>query len=243
MPDIAIKIDEFVYPSCEELQKIRPDTPRLQPFGFPYVHEIVALFDGVGNMQDVARRSNLHWWDHCLVNRIGSLSHAYTTALVNYNRGLPDEVKAYRHEHFVNRAQFGFYGESYFYFFMSVRDTIVQLINIYYGMGIAEDKLRISKELIKKIPNQQVGNLFTHFLADSELTSDYRNGLAHRFLLTQPDHRPTIHYDQGNMVYEAGAEKEITSSHLLAEIKRSMLCMSQFLDDLKLHIYPSTFIS
>lgn len=232
MPTVIIKATEFKYPTRAELKKIRPETPRLKPFGFPYVYEIVELLNNIGSMEDVARRSHLHWWDHCLVNRIGSLSHAYTTALIHFNRGLPDDVKTYQHEHYVNRAQFGYYGETYFYFFISVRDTIAQLMNVYFALEIKEVKLFINEEFYRKIPNQEVKDLFAQFMLDTKQTSDFRNGLAHRFLITHPDRRPSISYEKG-MMFGAGRGDAITSSQLMAEIKRSMLCMAKFLDDLR----------
>jgi phage pi2 protein 07 len=232
MPSIIIKADEFKYPTRDEIKKLKLERPRLNTFGFPYVYEMIELLDRINGMADVARRSHLHWWDHCLANRLGSLNHAYITALVHYNRGLPDDIKDYQYEHFVNRTQFSYYGETYFYFFISVRDTIAQLINVYFSMGISENKLFINEEFYKKIPDQNVKNLFVQFMTDTKLTSEFRNGLAHRFLLTQPDYRPSINYDKG-MVYEAGAGNSIRSSELNAEIKRSFLCIAKFLDNLR----------
>ena len=232
MLTITIKADEFTYPTREELKQIRPHTPRLKPFGFPYVHELLELLNNMGSMESVARKSNLHWWDHCLVSRLGSLSHAYTTALVHYNRGLPDEVQTYQHEHFVNRTQFGYYGETYFYFFISVRDTVAQVFNIYFSMEIPENQLFLNDQFLKKITDQKVRDLLIQFLDDTKKTSDFRNGLAHRYLITQPDNRPTVTYERG-MMFGSGRGDEITSSELMAEIKRSMSGMAKFLDDLR----------
>ena len=238
MPSITIKNEEFKYPTLHELRQIKPDTPRLKPFGFPYIYEISELIQNVTNMEDVARRSHLHWWDHCLTNRLGSLNHAYTTALVHFNRGVPDDIKDYQQEHYVNRTQFSYYGETYFYFFMSVRDTIAQLLNVYYDMKIKEDKLFINEQFYKKITDSKVENLFIQFMADTKVTSDFRNGLAHRFLITHADYRPSVSYDKGGMVYGAGRGDAIKSSELIAEIKRSFLCMAKFIDDLTLLIKP-----
>lgn len=176
------------------------------------------------------RRSNLHWWEHTLNNRLGSLRHAYDLALINYNRGLPDDVKKYRQQHFVNRVQFGFYAETYFYFFISVRDTIAHLVNIYFSIGIPEKRL-FMKEFCAKIPDDAVRERFITFMTDTELTSEYRNSLAHRYLPTQPDQRPSVNHNNGT-TYFGATENEIKSSELLAEVKRSFKCMADFLGDL-----------
>lgn len=238
MPSITIKNEEFRYPTRDELRAIKPDTPRLQTFGFPYVHDLIELWNNIGKMEDVAKRSHLHWWDHCLANRLGSFNHAYTAALVHFKRGVPDELEDYQQEHYVNQVQFGYYGETYFYFFMSVRDTIAQLLNVYFDMGLKEDKLYINELFYKKITDMQVKDKFIQFMDDTKVSSDFRNGLAHRFLITHADHRPTISYDNGGMMYGAGRGDAIKSSELIAEIKRSFALMAQFLKDIKSQINP-----
>jgi hypothetical protein len=152
--------------------------------------------------------------------------------LVHYNRGLPDDVQTYQHKHFINRTQFGYYGETYFYFFISVRDTIAQVTKVYFSMDIPENKLFLNDQFLRKITDQKVRDLFIQFQDDIKKTSDFRNGLAHRYLITQPDNRPTITYDKG-MMFGTGRGDEINSSELMAEIKRSMLCIAKFLDDLR----------
>jgi hypothetical protein len=232
MASITIKLDDFRYPTLEEMRVVNADTPALPKFNYPYVSELAAIMNNFNRVDEVVRRSNLHWWEHALNNRLGSLLRAYDLAMVNYNRGLPDDVKIYEPQHFVNRVQFGYYGETYFYFFISVRDTIAHLINIYFSMGVPEKRLFINEGFLKKIPADTVKECFTAFLADTELTSDYRNSLAHRYLPTQPDNRPMINHDNGT-TYFGASEDEIKSSELLAEIRRSFNSMVNLLNDLK----------
>jgi hypothetical protein len=129
-------------------------------------------------MEDVARKSQLHWWNHCLINRLGSLEHAYTHALVHYHQGLPDDVNAYEHQHYINRVQFGYYGETYFYFFVSVRDTIAQLTNIYARAGFQDHQVYLNEKFFKKISDPDIRNMLEDFVKTTAGTVDIRNGLA-----------------------------------------------------------------
>lgn len=232
MPSVTIKADEFRYPGLEELRKVNAETPGFTTFDFPFVSEIAAIINNFDKLDKITRASTLYWWEHCLVNRLGSLRRAYDLALVNYNRGLPDDINEYQPSHYINRGQFGFYGETYFYFFISVRDTLAHLINVYCAMGIPEKRVYINKEFCNKIPDDLIKNLFTAFLADTEITSEYRNSLAHRYLPTQPDQRPRVS-NENCKTYFGASGQEIKSSELLAEIKRSFSCLLDFLTALK----------
>lgn len=164
---------------------------------------------------------------------MGQLSHAYTHTLVHYKRGLPDDIKDYERQHYINRVQFDFYSETYFYFFASVRDTIAQLINIYYDIGFIENEIHLNLNFLKKLQDTDIKNILKSFINNTLVTKDYRNTFAHRYLLTQEDYRPTITYENGSRTYSAGAGNAVKPSKLVAEIKSSLNHLATLLKELK----------
>jgi len=232
MAAIVIKAEDFQYPTSIELKHVKSEMPPTIGFTFPRVNEIVEILNDLDNMENVARKSNLHWWNHCLINRLGSLRRAYSNSIVHFNRGVPDDLSVYTDRNFINRTQFSYYGETYFYFFISVEDTIAHLVNIYFSIKIPEHKVAMNDALVTKIPDQIVKGLCKQLVLDTRLTKEFRNTMAHRFLLTQPDYRPSINCENG-MTFEARSSNGISPSELQTEIVRSYRCMAKFLTDLK----------
>ncbi|WP_158797526.1 Cthe_2314 family HEPN domain-containing protein [Pedobacter sp. L105] len=237
---ILLKAKDFKYPTKLELQRIKTDKPKIKRFTFPYINEVDELLIEKKSLEDVARKSQLHWWNQCLVNRLGNLDHSFTHALVHYNRGLPDDVKVYANDDYINRVQFGYYGETYFYFFVSVRDTIAQLINIYSKAGFEEHQIYLNDKFFKKINEVDLRKCLENFVKTTTEIVNIRNGLAHRYLLTHHDNRPTIKIQNGNPTYNAGTGTYIKSSELLTEIKKSFDHLAKFVDELDIIFQPNS---
>jgi len=231
--DITLKATDFKYPTKEELQKVKASRPKLARLNFPIVSELSVLTDPTISLEDIARGSQLYWWNHALANRLGSLEHAYTTALVNHDRGLPDDIRQYKEEHYINRVQFGFYSETYFYFFGSVRDTVAQLVNIYANTRLQDHQVYFSDKFFKKIKDRNLKDLLIGFADLTARTADIRNSLAHRYLPTHDDNRPRITFQNGTPTLEVVRSERIKSSELLEEIKKSFRQLGDFLDALK----------
>jgi len=131
---VTIKATDYKYPTKKERKEVIKSEPPLTSFDFPYVYAPTLLLSGESSIVDIHKSSNLYWWDHCLKNRIGSLTHAYMNSMVHFKRGIPDDVELFENEHFINRVQFDFYAETFYYYYFTVRDNIAQILNIYFSL-------------------------------------------------------------------------------------------------------------
>ncbi|WP_379093355.1 Cthe_2314 family HEPN domain-containing protein [Pedobacter sp. UC225_65] len=230
---MIIKASDYKYPSRDELVKIYAEEPILSNFGFPYVNEMESLFTGESDFKTVHRSQHLYWWDNVLVNRIGNLSRTYAVALVNFDRGFSDDFKEMKEEQYINRFQFELYAENYYYFFSSIKDTVAQIINVYFNLEFAEDSVYLGK-LTKKLTNQSVNEALLRFKDDTVLTTEYRNAFTHRFPITQVDYRPQI--DSKNTKYYSMEQPAVKSSILKSDILQSFLALSVLLDKLRVEM-------
>lgn len=231
---ITLKATDFQYPSKEELRAISCSEPIFTLFSFPHIDASHGFFNDEENFspKEIKKRNHLYWWNHSLENKIGSLTHSYALALVNFNRGAPDDLKSCNQENIVNRIQFDFYCETYFYFFASVRDVIAQIINVYYDIELDENKIHFKDTFISKISDISVKKRSNQFYLDTSDTINYRNKFTHRFLVTQPDYRISYSQEIGKEILSAGLGDFIKSSDLADQIKISLEQIAAFIADL-----------
>lgn len=227
---------DFYYPTNEEWGEINNSKPKFELFSFPVIDEITELLANKVNPKIVLKRSHLYWWNSCLKHKIESLIHAYSFALVNFNRGIPDNLETYKYYNYINRGQFDFYSETYFYFFIAVEDTIAQILNVYYETGLKEYQIELKEKYISKIPNTAIKNKIKQFLIDTEDVTNYRNRFTHRFLVTHPDYRPSIKEENGLTQFGAGTGEFTKSSDLANHIKISIEQLASFIADLSILI-------
>ncbi|MCL4641091.1 MAG: Cthe_2314 family HEPN domain-containing protein [Olivibacter sp.] len=231
----TIKATDFKYPTREELKEIRKESPSIGNFNFPYVFEISSLLNK-NPIEEVVRNSHLHWWDTCLTNRLGNLSQAYENTAVNFNRGIPSEPIDYSKDEVVNWIQFNFYGETYCYFFHSVKETLAQVLNIYFGCGKDEKDVtlfKVKKFLMRNEAYQETTTLIENFSKETTTISEIRNSFVHRYPSNFPDYRPSLRTERNGKVYGSGSKKEIKSSDLMNIIKKSYEDLEIFVNSLR----------
>jgi len=230
---VIIKAIDYRYPTRNELIDIYKSEPLLHNFGFPYVNSLAMLLDGESSTEEVNRGDQLYWWDHCLLNRIGSLTHAYRNSKVHYDRGIPNDTRQFEHEHYINRIQFDFYAETFYYFFSSVRDNIAQILNVYFYLGISEHAIHLNGEFLKKISNVNVVMSLKKFMSDTQKASEYRNSFAHRYPITHPDNRTKIEEINGRQVFYSTEGNFVRTDDIAESTVNSLLSLSTFLIELK----------
>jgi hypothetical protein len=231
---IIVKASDFQYPSKVELNQVYKNTPDLYSFGFTTEDPMKVFTADERSIREVYRDDHLHYWDGVLLNRNGALSLTYQYAVVNYIRGFPDDVKLYEHHHYINRMHFDYYAEIFYYHFSTVKDTIAQILNIYYEFHIPTEKIYFNKEFIKKIPSQPAIEAIKIFLKETDLATKYRNSYTHRTPINYPDTRSTVKWEISELTYNSAAHSFVKSSVIKSNMDDTYYALAKILDTLKL---------
>ena len=130
-------------------------------------------------------------------NKVGSLKITYALCRHYYDKGIPDEpwfispgrngqsieyFPEFQDEHWMRQYWFNYFSDTFYLKISAVWDSIIEIINEYYGYGIAED-LRFRSNVFKKLKedNADIVNLFSSIQKD-QLYVDaqkYRTAAAH----------------------------------------------------------------
>lgn len=230
---IRIKASDYRYPSRDELREIYNINPDLHAFGYMSEYPMTALISMKKGIKEVHRDDHLQYWDRVLLNRNGMLSRTYHNAMVHYMRGFPDDESAFEHEHYINRIQFDQYAEIFYYHFSTVKDTIGQILNVYYSMGFDVTKL-FFKNVLAKIPDQAVLKAITDFNVLTEVTTEYRNSFTHRTPINYPDSRSTIDHTGDSLIYGSANHNFVKSSVIRDNMESTFVALAGLLDTLKI---------
>jgi len=229
---IIIKASDYRYPSRDELKAVYKVTPELSSFGYVSEYPFISLASNERTIHEVHRDDHLQYWDGVLLNRNGALAHTYENAIVHFTRGIPDKIKAYEHQNYINRMQFDYYAEIFYYHFATVKDTIAQLLNVYYQLGFDISKIYF-KDILIKIPNQKVKSILTNFARETELTTKYRNSYTHRTPINYPDTRSSIKLEESKLIYGSAPDSFVKSAVIKANLNITIHSVAKMLSELK----------
>ena len=234
---MIIKAVDFKYPSRKERQLANQDYPKLLKFGFTG-GDMDSILNGNGSFEIYNKQNNLAGWDACFQVKLFDLYQAYINTLTHYNRGVPDgENLTLTQENVINKIQFDFYSETFYYFFFSVRDVLAQILNIYYDLGMVDTDVTIYK-VKEKV--QDVKPLLELFVTATKEASGIRNSFTHRFPINQPDSRTNLKTENKKMVLEFRGGNSTTPETIIKNINASLLHLSTLLEGLKTKITLQT---
>lgn len=234
---IIIKASAFKFPNKEERKEANKDYPKLKRFGFEYIHEISLLSTDI-EFEEVKRKTDLYHWDICLTNKLGKLRESYILLVTNNKQGVIDNFDVLDKKLKLNKFLFDFYTEIYHYYFFSVRDIILQILNVYYNLKLEDGfYLKDFKNKIKN--NKKIMEIIDDFLDSTKNTNDNRNTFTHRFPINFPDYRPKITQYNGMETYSAGAGYYKKPSELMKDIKFSISKLDKFISDLRIEFNKS----
>lgn len=229
---ITIKASDYQYPTIEERSAVYKTEPLISNFGFSNVSPLVAILNENKSPETMRRDDSLYWWDTCLQNRIGSLSHTYINALVHFERGIPDNMNDFNEQHYFNRIQFDFFAETYYYFFSTVKDNIAQVLNVYFTLNLKETGIHFNDEFAKKLPNA-AKRIAEDFLSSTKQTVEYRNSFTHRYMPNHPDNRTIIKITRGQSTFYSATGNFVSSKEFQNNIVESQLALSTLLNGLQ----------
>jgi hypothetical protein len=213
---VIYKASDFTYPTKEELKFASQLIPNLHTFEYEYISDMEALTCPGSELKFINKKNHLFWWNFCLQNKIGKLLSAYTNSITSYKRGIPSEDDNQNSKLYINLIQFDFYSETFYYFLFSVRDIILQIINVYFDLCIKEDKViqrKVKDEIKKKLGDHPVTKLLTYFSEKFKDFENIRNSLTHRFPVNEPDYRSSYR----EVMYEPSRDILVKIKHCLPD--------------------------
>lgn len=230
---ITLRTDDFKYPSLEERRIASENFPNFSNFGFEHKHEIISILEKNKTLSETNKAINLFWWDNCLQNKLARLNNAYINTITNFNRGIPETTSEFEKENHLNKIQFDFYVETLYYFLFSTKDIILQILNIYYNIGLKEYELSFFKKIKKGISDSKLVTLLEKFNSGLKPASDIRNRFTHRFPINQPDYRTNLSDNNGNEMLSFGSGNTTTPKEIISNIDESLIVLADFLEQLK----------
>jgi len=234
---ITIKADDYRFPTRDERKAIYAAEPELRPIGFDFTSPLVAILNENVLVKDAHQRDNLHWWDNCLQNRIYNLSQAYLNALVHFQRGIPDDLNDFEEHQYINRLQFDFYVETYYYFFAVTTDNIAQMLNIFYGLGFKETSIHFNEKFATVLP-ANVRAEVERFFKSTRDAKEFRNSFTHRYPPNQVDNRSGVEINGDVATFFSARGKVIKSSDFKNNIVTSQRELANLLDSLRTLLIP-----
>jgi hypothetical protein len=181
-----------------------------------------------------------------LNKKIWNLRHSYVNAISYYNRGIAltdddhkDELKV------IHLFQYEFYSEMTFYYLISTRDIIFQIINLAFDLGLSEDSKKAVKgkpavsmrSIIDKVEANnpfQLYDIMSKMREDLTKANDVRNSMTHSFSKLDSDRRSIISNDDST--YSAGTGKRISYEEQVDIMLKSMQAIKMFFDSIKVKL-------
>jgi hypothetical protein len=235
--NILLKARDFKYPNERERKQAMKNFPKLEKFYFEYKNDFELFFSENLRAKEVHRIYNLYWWDECLGNRIGFLGETYTYVFTQELRGL--KYGAANNENIlqVNKILFEYYLELFYHFFISTRDIVLQILNLYFRVGYEEEKVSFNPEtpkLFDKLPTSVLTTVKSFYNnVDIRKAVKLRNSFTHRYTPTGPDYRLEFKIVDGKETLAGGGIKRESNESFINNINKVLTHLSIYLNDLK----------
>jgi hypothetical protein len=229
---IILRSEDFKFPSQPEREAANKDYPFFKNFDFAYIHGFKSILVDRLPAEEASRKENLYWWDLCLQNRFGFLYETYLNLITNYNRGFPEDFNKCSDNQHINKILFDYFSEIFYYYFISIRDIIGQILNLYFKLGRTENNSFTQEKFLTEMSIHD-GGLFNSFIESTKSAKEIRNSFTHRFTPNQPDYRSSFDKEKNKDIFKMGSGKYISSEKIVENIKDSLQKLNATLTGLK----------
>lgn len=248
---MMLKMSSYSYPTKEEWGKFLDETPVVSSFGFPWVSELELLMNRKKTIAEVNQIQNLHEWDCLLNKKTWNLRQSFINAMVNFDRGVALTSCDYKSESkIINLLQYELYSEMTFYYLISTRDLILQIINLAWGLCLAENNDKSSREnplvtmnnLKKRLKEYDYYNIYSIVIdMETEMKEAHmiRNSMVHSFSMLDSDRRSSVS-DDGS-TYSAGTGHTVSFEEQVRIMRKSLNAISNFMQSLRLELINKGF--
>lgn len=249
---MILRMSNYSYPTKEEWSKFADEASIDNNFGFSRVSELELLLNGERTITEINQIQNLHEWDNLLNKKIWNLRQSFINAMVNFHRGVALTTEDYKNENkIINLLQYELYAEMTFYYLISTRDLILQIINLAWELSLAEsNETKLKKEhLVVTLKNVKSGLLRSGFLNVHKIFEDMesgmkdansiRNSATHYYSELTPDRRSTISED--GRTYSAGTGENKSVEKQISIMRNSFKAMCTFIGAIRLELIQKGF--
>lgn len=156
---------------------------------------------------------------------------------INYNRGIDintdDDQKQVQ---IIQRLQYEFYSEMTFYYLISTRDVILQIVNFAFELGIPEKgryavSIGTVERKLEKSDDFDLLGIVQRVSDDLSEATEIRNSMAHSFSKLDPDGRSTLSEDGKN--YGSSTRYFIKHDRQVEILNESLKSLSAFFYSVK----------
>ncbi len=229
---IIVKAEDFRYPTKEEIEAAGEKYPELGNLGFEEKNDIEMILEKGNSFYKTNKEVNLFWWDVSLLNKLGKLNRSYINTSVNYERYLHSIENGLKNE-YIHIIQFNFYAETAYYFLISARDIIYQIVNIYFDLKMQEYDVN-TKRILQTLNNKKVKKLIVNLENDLKVASNIRNSFTHRFPKNQKDYRMIYIKNDNSEELSIGSGRELKPEEIIKNIDNSLQVFSCFINELRI---------
>lgn len=230
---IILKAKWFKYPNKVERKNILADYPKITSFRFRYESAFISILSNHSNPENAVRKENLTWWNNCLKNRLGRLQETYIYLKTAEKRGFKEDYTENKKHNIVNRFQFDYHSEMFYYYFFSTRDIIAQIIRVFYNLDIDENKIYFNDQFISKIKESTLKDVLNEFYQLTKSANDYRNSLTHRFPENIEDNRVNINTIENVKRINFGSSKYLSCDAISQNMTYILGSLNELMLELK----------
>ncbi|MCF8716489.1 hypothetical protein JM658_16830 [Joostella atrarenae] len=178
----------YKYPTSDERSAIAIKIPTYVRFNFESINIVESVFQLKRPLEEINQKNNLHYWNITLSNRLGKLKETHLYLLTHFDRGFKENHLDCNDKELVDHILFDYYVEIFYYFFFSTRDTLAQLLNIYFNFKMPDGKVKF-ESVLRLIKNEDIKSSLDSFYKVTKVANNYRNSLTHRFPINEKDYR------------------------------------------------------
>ncbi len=228
---ITLKADSFHYPTLEERRKIKEYKPKIDRLTVEHKPASLEILGG-SDYNSAVRSEDIYWWCECLNNRLGKMDETFVYVLTHYFR-LKENTSGETTNNHTEKILLDYYIEIFYYYFFSTRDVLGQFLNIFYDLKVAEDKIFLNSDFIKKISSEKIKNALTVFLHNTKDSYQIRNSFNHRFTPTQQDLRAKTTITKADQRICFSSAKDVEIGVFITDIEILMKNLSYLMSELK----------
>lgn len=214
---IILKSDTFKYPTKEERIEIGKVINQIPRFNIKYKPSIIRIMKD-NRVDDAIRMEDIYWWNNCLENRLGKVEQTYVFVNTHYNRHLQSIFDNLEDNH-TDKLLLDYFIEIFYYYFFSSRDILAQLLNLFYNLKIAENKIFLNEKFVEKMSSIKTKEALYDFLKETKDSYNIRNTFNHRFTPTQMDSRAKQNIVKEDNKLGFHSPKEVKTEMFIEDIK------------------------
>ncbi len=183
--------NDLKYPTEEEFSIASKNFPKISIFGFKKTNGLLGFLNSDKDKGLIIKEVELYNWDRAFEYRLNNLKRSYIFSKTHFDRGVYRENEEQIEKNkVVNEYMFNYYAEIFYYHIVTLKDSILQIINSFYDCGLEEYQVD-NNRLIKKVDilGNEMIDILEEINNDEIIFNKIRNTFTHQFPNNISDNR------------------------------------------------------